>query len=773
MKHFVAYGGRDKTHADTIAAASIAASTNEVSYVPWALEDRSGSTVAKAVEDWLDDAEGLVADLTYVNDNVTYELGYAIGAGKDIRLIRNYSVPIDDLKQIGLLDTLLRDEFKTRHDLEERLKNRPAPKNKWINSPANVRQPIYVLAPPSATQFSTRLFSAIKKKARFKFRSFKAWEIGRLTAQEAWEQVSASYGVIVTWAPGTDLDARRNNQRAALIFGMACGLNVPALLVAHEKADLPSDLQTLATRFMSDTELADICEEFRDQVHDAINSCQLEQRLPYLLLDGIHCGDPAAENEQDHLKNYFLETEEFKQTLRGDVNLVVGRKGSGKSAIFLQVRDRIRANKNNIVVDLNPDGYQLIKFKEIIVQLQQLGTRKEFIEAFWEYVLWLEIAYKILEKDARVAMRDSSLAQRYDRLKSLFIARVDTGTGDFSERLRLLTDMISDRFQEKVAQSNLGDIRSSKVLEVIYGTDIAQIRDEILSYLKLKGTVLFLFDNLDRMRTSAGFDEDDALLILGLVESMQAISKNFRRNKFDFNWVVFIRSDVYHFVVNKMADYGKHNLRSLDWSDREVLKRLLQRRIESSVNDDSQTWDQLWGSISVPTVRDQDVFDFIIDASLMRPRYIIKIFESAKRRAINMGHQKIEEADYEAALEELGWTVSEDLNLELRDIIQSAAPLLYDIGQLEGACGLPELRDAIAKRVGATDLVERVIDVLLWGGAIGISPDSGTSTHIYDCGYKLSFLRSLIDCNPHLEIRLHPTLSNVITKNVHSRAEAA
>ena len=36
------------------------------------------------------------------------------------------------------------------------------------------------------------------------------------------------------------------------------------------------------------------------------------------------------------------------------------------------------------------------------------------------------------------------------------------------------------------------------------------------------------------------------------------------------------------------------------------------------------------------------------------------------------GHQKIQEADYLAALEELGWTVMEDLNLELRDIVNSA-----------------------------------------------------------------------------------------------------
>ena len=169
-----------------------------------------------------------------------------------------------------------------------------------------------------------------------------------------------------------------------------------------------------------------------------------------------------------------------------------------------------------------------------------------------------------------------------------------------------------------------------------------------------------------------------------------------------------------------------------------------------------------------------DTYQIEIKGSDGYPYSFPKLFETAKRRAVNMGNQKISESDYEAALDEIGWTVCEDLNLELRDIVKDSAPLLFDISQLDGACGLPELREAIARRVGQTDLVERVIDVLLWGGALGIAPGSGKATHIYDCGYKLQYLRSLIDRNPDAEVRLHPTISNAITKEQsNSKAFAA
>ena len=405
-----------------------------------------------------------------------------------------------------------------------------------------------------------------------------------------------------------------------------------------------------------------------------------------------------------------------------------------------------------------------------MLELQSRGLRKEFVAAFWQYVVWLEIAYKILEKDERAAQRDGNLAERYNRLQQAFLSRVDTGTGDFSERLRLLTDTIEERFRAGGAAGKI--LASSAILQIIYGSDIAAIREEILSYLTLKGEILFLFDNLDRMRAPAGFDESDALLILGLVESMQDIAKQFRKRQFDFRWVVFIRSDVYEFVVRAMADYGKHAAQTLEWHDPDLLQRLLRRRIESSAQSMALPWPTLWAAVSVPTVRGNDTLSFLVSASLMRPRYVIRLFETAKRRAINMGHQRIQTGDYEAALEDLGWTVIEDLDLELRDIVRDAGLLLFDIAQLDGACGLPDLRDAVARRVGATKVVERVIDVLLWSGAIGVAPDKDP-TFIYDCGYKLQFLRSLIDCNPHAEVCLHPTLRNLFASTPTPNSAAA
>jgi hypothetical protein len=182
----------------------------------------------------------------------------------------------------------------------------------------------------------------------------------------------------------------------------------------------------------------------------------------------VHCGDPAEENEATQLDNYFLVTEQFRLSLNGELNIILGRKGSGKSAIFIQTRDKLRSDRDNIVVDLAPKGFQLIKLKEFILEQLSLGTRKEFIAAFWEYIVWLEIAYKLLEKDERRTRIDSRLIQPYNRLKAAYSQRVE-GSGDFAVRLSDLTARILGRYEAALKATPSETAVSAKTLEIVYG----------------------------------------------------------------------------------------------------------------------------------------------------------------------------------------------------------------------------------------------------------------------------------------------------------------
>ncbi|MGQ0797392.1 MAG: ORC-CDC6 family AAA ATPase [Methanobacteriota archaeon] len=75
------------------------------------------------------------------------------------------------------------------------------------------------------------------------------------------------------------------------------------------------------------------------------------------MLEELSFGGLAAEEER-HLAQYFLETPEFRSVARGGKTLVLGEKGSGKTAIarYLSIRPS-SSPRPTVTVDLSPDLY--------------------------------------------------------------------------------------------------------------------------------------------------------------------------------------------------------------------------------------------------------------------------------------------------------------------------------------------------------------------------------------------------------------------------------
>lgn len=752
---FVAFASGTHFQRTIIEEAAQTASGPLRKIIPWSRHDVSGSPIQSSVESWIRSADSFVADISTPNHNVTYELGFAIGLRKPFRLIRSKRIEFIPVREIGLIDTLAHDAYDFQPDLVTIFRN-DIPKNRWEDAKRIKEQPIFVLQPPRSMPWSQKTVSAIKKVARLKFRSFNPSEISRLTASELHSNVSSSFGCVFFWLDEESTAAQKHNQRTSLGFGIARALNIPCILIAHQSTSLPLDIHDLANRWDHLEQIDDLISDLRDEVlEELLNYNEEQHRGVPVGLDSINFGEPVAENEQSSLSSFFLETEAFSRARDGQTNVLIGRKGSGKSAIFLQVRDIIRSHKQNIVIDLMPEGYSLIKLKEFILEHVSYGTKKEIISAFWQYIVWLEIAYKLLEKDATKAKYDYDTMIRYQNLEQAFLARVDTGKGDFSERLQKLAENIISRFASERVSSVDGQISSSKVLEIIYGYGIRDIRDQILGYLNHKGTTFFLFDNLDRFWTPGGYTEDDAVILVGLAEAMQEIERRFRKDERDFRWVLFIRSDVYEFLVSGMADYGKLSTRSIEWSDRDQLKALFDLRIKHATSDVAAGLSLEY--VSEAVICGRPVMDFVIDASMMRPRYLIRLVETARRRALTLGHAKIDEGDFTVALQELGWQVLEDLDRECRDLVPNSADLMFEILSLRDDLTASKLKYVARRCVETEAELDKLIDVLIWSGAIGVF-ENALPKFIFNTGYKRQYLAAIIRSQPDVRIVVHPTL---------------
>ena len=156
----------------------------------------------------------------------------------------------------------------------------------------------------------------------------------------------------------------------------------------------------------------------------------------------------------------------------------------------------------------------------------------------------------------------------------------------------------------------------------------------------------------------------------------------------------------------------------------------------------------------------------------MRPRYLIRLFETARRRAVTLGREQIDESDYKNSVEELGWQVLEDFDRELTDIVPGAKNLLFDLAMLGEATSPSKLRRVIQKKVDKDSLVEPVIDILIWAGCIGVQTDAGT-VYISDCGFKRPYIRALMKNDDAISIVFHPTLASIFATSTAPPARSA
>jgi hypothetical protein len=89
-KAFVAYASRDEAHAEAVLDGARRANALEqpYDYHPWQFNDIAGQPLISPILENIDESALIVADITFLNLNVVYEIGYAIGKKKRAFLVR-------------------------------------------------------------------------------------------------------------------------------------------------------------------------------------------------------------------------------------------------------------------------------------------------------------------------------------------------------------------------------------------------------------------------------------------------------------------------------------------------------------------------------------------------------------------------------------------------------------------------------------------------------------------------------------------------------------
>ncbi len=709
----------------------------------WEHSDVAGRPLTLPVLSGIEQAQVLVADVTRLNFNVTYEVGYAIGFQRRALLVKHSAITGEDalVLKTGIFDTLGYETYSNADGLAAILQRTLDLTPLKVEGEPDTKAPAYLLETPARTPEMTRIVARVKR-ARLFYRSFTPSEDARLSAIDAIRHVSRSIGVLVPLLSPEFQDADVHNIRAAFVAGLAHGMGKVTLVLQDGRHPVPLDLRDAAETYMGLDDINRYVERFAGDVYEILQKTDVVAAIPGSLLQRISLGDPMAENEFQSLAAYYVQTDEYNRALRGEVNLVVGRKGTGKTALFFQVRDRIRRDKQNVVIDLKPEGYQLLKLKEHVLDLLSEGAKAHLITAFWEYLLLLEICRKVLEKDRSRYRFDGSIAEAYRNLESLHLGGPGSTEGDFSERLLLLSEEIIDAYQRQYGSAQNVRLTADEVTNLLHTTTIADLREALADYLGQKEQVLVLFDNLDKGWAYKGIGTGDILILRCLIDAARKVQREMRKADVQMSCIVFVRNDIYELLMNSSPDFGKEARASLDWSDPDLLREVLRRRLAQSFPE-QVSFAQVWGLICVSHYEGEETSQFLIDRSLMRPRHLLKLVGYCKSFAVNLDHEKIEAEDITKGLRSYSNDLVLEADRELADVEPSARGLLYEfVGEPSELCE-DDLNLLLRIHGTSDEKLQDVIDFLLYLGFLGVRVGRDEARYVYDFGYDLGILRAV------------------------------
>lgn len=712
--------------------------TTSTTWRTWKDLDNEGKIIFCEICKAIRGSATVFTDVTTLNFNLLFELGFCLGLNVPVIPIRDPSYIEDEkaFKALGVLDTLTYIEFKNASELAGKAKKvigasplqRP-PKKTFRDAP------LYVLKGPIETEGAVQMMSTLKKSA-LHFRTFDPDEKPRASLHHHWKHVQGSFGVFAHLLSPHREGALAHNALCALVCGIAMAEQKAVLLLQEEDNQQPIDYRDLVQTYERPDQVQKILEIPISVVFERLQDLDPGYETPPVdLLNRIDLGDGAAENEVAGLKNYYVRTGQFTKAMQGHARLIVGRKGAGKTALFYAVKRAANRGRQTLVLDLKPEGHQFTRLREAVLAELSEGQREQTLVAFWTYVLLAEVAHKILRnpRERLAAERDPVHFEQYQALKDAFQAHDLPSSGDFSQRLLRQVDRLAERFGGVDELSVRTDLP-----ELVYGGDIRSLADAVAAYLSDdKEAAWLLIDNLDKSMATRGTTQEDISILNGLLDAARSLQRQLEARSVDFSCLVFIRTDILEHLNRHTADRGKESTISLDWDDVELFKEIIRRRL-CATGELEGDFPSVWTKIAEPMVGTQESFQYLVDRTLMRPRDLLLFLEQVIEVATNRGHSRIMASDIQHAEVSYSEAALLWLGYEIEDTSPEIANSIYEFYGADTLMDIEEVRSHL-RSAGIEDAsIESALELLFWFGFLGIrNAASGEEEFAYGVQFNL------------------------------------
>jgi len=623
-----------------------------------------GKFIINTICQQIESSEIFCADLTGINPNVLFELGFAIALDKRIWLMiePSYSEKKEMFERLRFLTTVGYAEFHNSRDIVDQFY-----KDEPYVDPTNHGLYSQMIAPSAEMAVPGRLLyikSLVESEASIQIGTRIASSPIPQTVDDPTEvtvQTLGWYGYKTMAAEGVICHIMApersgyllNNARNAFVAGLAYGLKKPLLLLAEGNILGPLDYRDISKHYQSSEKALQFLEEWLTPIETAWSADEkLKEGFQSKIkrateLKTLQLGEPLAENESDGLiEHYFVETTAFRDAVNGRHTIFVGRKGAGKSANFLKLAATARRDPTNLVCEIKPISYELQSITELVARITENSAKGYMLEAVWKFLIYSEIANTL----AREGREYRSEADEADHKRLLKFLEKNGGMlrEEFSLRLEHCIASLSKQ-HTSIAEAKNQEERQKAIAHALHEDLLSELRLLLGKLLSDRKNVYVLVDNLDKSWDKQSDLKGLSEFFLGLIGAVKRIGHDFRRSdsrleSISLSMVVFLRSDIFLRIRSIAREPDKLDYFQLNWDDPELLLRLIEERFVA-LHAGNVTPAEIWKKYFVQRVNGVPTRNYFVSKVLPRPRDLIVLIKAAISTAVNRGHIKVETAD--------------------------------------------------------------------------------------------------------------------------------
>ena len=372
------------------------------------------------------------------------------------------------------------------------------------------------------------------------------------------------------------------------------------------------------------------------------------------------------EAKQEDTK-YFYFVNEGNEIISGQKNIVIGRKGEGKTAMAQYIYNQKAYN-----MFTEKMTFKNFPFNIIYKLSDSNFTKPNQYISIWKYLIYTTIC-KIMIANENI---NTNIKKQ--------LSEVFPSEEKESKLEKLIEKYTIKDFGLQLLNSGFNISRDKKKEEISWIEIIDILECTILNYID-KSKYYVIFDELDEdYKNFRNEDEKTNYfdMITGLFKAVQDVRTLFDDKNLEIYPIIFLRTDIYNLITYSDKNKWSDSIINIVWTQNK-LKELIKYRLNVLFGTKNLPFDECWMRIFGTSqlgygprkMKKMSSFDYILRSTQNRPRDFIKYFQEGAKQALNNNCLIINPA----LVREVDNEFSEYMKSEIIDEIYAVLPEYEDI----------------------------------------------------------------------------------------------